>query len=65
MDGWSVFWSVLFYWILFLFAIWIIYKSIKFFIIRNTKSPLDIAKERYARGEISKEELNEIKKNLE
>jgi len=28
------------------------------------RSPLDIAKERYARGEISREELDQIKKDL-
>jgi putative membrane protein len=31
---------------------------------RYRHSPLDIARERYARGEISKEEYEEIKRNL-
>ena len=30
----------------------------------QTRSPLEIAGERYARGEISKEEYEEIRKNL-
>ncbi|MFC1998864.1 SHOCT domain-containing protein [Chloroflexota bacterium] len=33
-------------------------------IITSTGTPLEVAKERYARGEISKEEFEEIKNNL-
>jgi len=65
MDGWSAFWSILLFGILSLFVICLIIQLIKFFIIKNTKTPLDIAKERYANGKISKEELEEIKRNLE
>jgi putative membrane protein len=54
---------------------WIIIIVLAYFLIKSLieknkpnsvegKSALDIAKERYAKGEITKEELDEIKKNL-
>jgi uncharacterized membrane protein len=42
---------------------WIIVQWVKFF-SKKTETPLDIAKERYAKGEITKEEPAEIKRNL-
>ncbi len=61
---------------LFGLIIWIIiivgaYLLIKYLIEQNKvsggkeKSALEIAKERYARGEITKEEFEEIKKSIE
>lgn len=45
---------------------WIIVQWVKLFSKKKeTRPPLDIAKERYAKGEITKEELDEIKRNLE
>ena len=54
---------------------WIIIIVLAYFLIKSLidknktssfegKSALDIAKERYAKGEITKEELEEIKKNV-
>jgi len=54
---------------------WIVIIVLAYFLIKSLiehnnksssggKSALDIAKERYAKGEITKEELEEIKKNL-
>lgn len=51
-------------------VILLIYLSIRYLINRSKtpvheeKTALDIAKERYAKGEITKEEFEEIKKNL-
>jgi uncharacterized membrane protein len=45
---------------------WIIVQWVKFFSReQETGAPLDIAKERYASGEITKDGLEEIKRNLE
>ncbi len=47
-------------------VVWIIVQWVKFFKKKkDNRPPLDIAKERYAKGEITKEELEEIKRNLE
>jgi putative membrane protein len=54
---------------------WIVIIVLAYFLIKSLmqqnktssvegKSTLDIAKERYVKGEITKEELDEIKKNL-
>jgi len=54
---------------------WIVIIVLAYFLIKSLieknkpnsfegKSALDIAKERYAKGEITKEELEEIKKNV-
>ena len=54
---------------------WIVIIVLAYFLIKSLiqknktssvegKSSLEIAKERYAKGEITKEELDEIKKNL-
>ena len=68
MDGWSVFWSILFFVLVFLAIIYAAYQWAKFFHDRFHKQdfemPLNIARERYARGEITEEELEDIKKNL-
>lgn len=56
------------------FLFWIIIIALAYFLIKSLiehnksngteKSALDIAKERFAKGEITKEEFEEIKKNL-
>lgn len=72
MEGWDTFWTIIFYILVFIAIIAIIYAAyqwLKFFhsLFNNHEfnRPLNIAKERYARGEITKEEFEEIKQNLE
>ncbi|AEH60100.1 Protein of unknown function DUF2078, membrane [Methanosalsum zhilinae DSM 4017] len=65
-PGYMVLWML--FWILLiigavLLIVWLVDRS------RNTGkedfSPIEIARRRYARGEITREEFEEIKKNLE
>lgn len=70
-DGtswWMVLWMVAFWGAIFALAVWGISRLIKHSKSEastvHERSALDIAKERYARGEISREELEQIKKDL-
>jgi putative membrane protein len=75
-GGWGFFGSVLMFlfWVIVIILVILLIKHlIEHEKLHNTttkqplvenKSPLDIAKERYAKGEITKDELEEIKNNL-
>jgi putative membrane protein len=64
---WLLNWVVmLVFWIgVIILIVWGVNKLIKSGRSENRSNPLDIARERYARGEISKEEFEQIKKDLE
>ena len=66
--GWwwafGVFWMVIFWGGLIALIIWGIKKLTQRDSSTSKRDPLDIAKERYAKGEISEAEFNQIKKNL-
>ena len=67
-DGWGILWGifmVLFWGGLIALIIWGVMRLSKKDDGNETKSnALDIAKERYAKGEISKEEFEQIKQDL-
>jgi putative membrane protein len=70
-DGigwWMVFWMVLFWGVIVALVVWGVKKLTERGSSGSSTSekrdPLDIAKERYARGEISREEFEQIKKDL-
>ena len=54
--------NVLFWGVIIALIIWIIIKINKNNTLTTKQTPIDIAKERYARGEITKEQLKQIKK---
>ena len=63
---WGFIWVLIVQLVLAIGIAWIIVQWVKLFSKKKeTRPPLDIAKERYARGEITKAELEEIKRNLE
>lgn len=66
-HGWGMGWGWIIGLIILGITVWLIVKSInqnRASRDSSTKSAMDILKERYAKGEIDKEEYDERKKNL-
>ncbi len=66
--GWGIF-MMLFWFVFLVLVAYVILRVLKGHDHRHTDhnhraDPLDIAKERFAKGEITKEEFNELKKEL-
>ncbi len=65
-GAWGFIWVLIVQLVLAIGIAWIIVQWVKYFSKKkDNRPPLDIAKERYAKGEITKAELEEIKRNLE
>ena len=64
MGWWIGVWSVVFWGGLIALIVWGITKLAGRGDSAPKRNPLDIAKERYAKGEISREEFEQIKKDL-
>jgi putative membrane protein len=66
--GFGGFWMVLFWAAVISFGVWVVHKlTDKGEVLTNTTintKPMDIAKERYAKGEITQEEFLKLKKDL-
>lgn len=64
MDGWWVVWGavmmIVFWGGLITFGVW----TVRSFLSGQSSSALDIARERFARGEINAEEFENIKRGL-
>jgi len=56
--------NVLFWCLLIALVIWFIFRFGKANSSATKQTPIDIAKERYAKGEITKDQLDQIKKDL-
>ena len=62
--GFSIIWKVIFWGGLITLIVWGIKKLTERGSSSSKHNPLDIAKERYAKGEISEEEFDRLKKDL-
>ena len=62
--GFGVIWMVLFWVGLIALIVWVIKKLTGGSVTTSRNTPLDIARERYAKGEISREEFEQIRKDL-
>jgi putative membrane protein len=62
--GFGWFWMVLFWGLVIGLIVWLVVRLSKRDGSESKSNALDIAKERYAKGEISKEEFEQIKKDL-
>jgi len=61
---WMVIWMVIFWGGLIALIVWVVRKLTERGSSASKRDPLDVAKERYAKGEISREEFEQIKKDL-
>ncbi len=64
MSWWMIIWIVVFWGGLVALIVWGIKKLTERGDSTSKRNPLDIAKERYAKGEISREEFEQLKKDL-
>ena len=67
MGWWMVFggaWAIVFWGGLIALIIWGVYRLTRRNDSSRKQSPLDLAKERYAKGEVTREEFEKIKKDL-
>ena len=64
MGWWMIIWMVVFWGGLIALIVWGIKKLTERGDSTSKRNPLDIAKERYAKGEISREEFEQLKKDL-
>ena len=62
--GFGIIWMIVFWAAIIALIIWIVKKLTSKSGTASSSGALDIAKERYARGEITKEEFEQIKRDL-